>query len=247
MCIVFGWLVGYEIVPADIQYGNVYFSLTTNKTFLPGEKMKLLLFANGVDALEFRFCTVNDAVLFFEKLDTVHDFGHFVQKEQVETRTLLERFHDWKRETWVGIRNFFRHQYTSEVREKIREERGTKQKTKEVEATVFAQTPILNSQQLVARWVQKMPPHYYAQTEEVPVSTLAQGVYLVEATDGQLRAYTVVVVTEMGLVTKRASGQLVTFLPSPRSPPPVAHANILPWSGKKGLGAMKSGQARHPQ
>src|SRR5260370_1877149 len=110
--------------PADSQYGNVYFSLTTNKTFLPGEKINLHLYANGVDALEFRVYKVNDPVRFFEKLDNVHNFGHFGQKEQVETRTLLERFHDSKRETWVGIRNFFPHHYTSEVREKIREERG---------------------------------------------------------------------------------------------------------------------------
>ena len=228
-------------IPADSQYGNVYFSLTTNKTFLPGEKINLHLYANGVDTLEFRVYKVNDAVRFFEKLDNVHNFGHFVQKEQVETRTLLERVHDWKREVWVGIRNFFRHQYSSEVREKIREERGTKQKTKEVEATVFAQTPILNSQQLVARWQQKLPPHYYAQTEEVPVSTLAKGVYLVEATDGQLRAYTVVVVTELGLVTKSASGQVLTFVADRRSGAPVAKANILLWSDKKELAQMKSG------
>jgi len=217
-------------IPADSQYGNVYFSLTTNKTFLPGEKINLHLYANGVDALEFRVYKVNDPVRFFEKLDNVHNFGHFVQKEQVETRTPLERFHDWKREVWVGIRNFFRHQYTSEVREKIREERGNTRKNKEVEATVFAQTPILNSQQLVARWQQKMPPHYYAQTEEVPVSTLAKGVYLVEATDGQLRAYTIVVVTELGLVTKSAAGQVVTFVADRRSGMPVAKANILLWS-----------------
>ncbi len=142
---------------------------------------------------------------------------------------------------WVGIRNYFRHQYSSEVREKIREERGQTQKNKEVEATVFAQTPILNSQQLVARWQQKMPPHYYAQTEEVPVSSLAKGVYLVEATDGQLRAYTIVVVTELGLVTKSAAGQVVTFVADRRSGAPVAKANILLWSDKKELAQMKSG------
>src|SRR5712692_9130341 len=167
--------------------------------------------------------------------------GTLCRLEEVETRTLLERFHDWKREVWVGIRNFFRHQYSSEVRGKIREERGQAQKSKEVEATVFAQTPILNSQQLVARWVQKMPPHYYAQTEEVPVSTLAKGVYLVEATNGQLRAYTVVVVTELGLVTKSAAGQVVAFVADRRSGVPVAKANILMWSDKKELAQMKSG------
>ncbi len=228
-------------IPADSQYGNVYFSLSTNKTFLPGEKINLHLYANGVDALEFRVYKVNDAVRFFEKLDNVHNFGHFVQKEQVESRTLLERFHDWKRETWSGIRNFFRHQYSGEVREKIREQRGDAKKSKEVEATLFAQTPILNSQQLVARWQQKMPPHYYAQTEEVPVSSLAKGVYLVEATNGQLRAYTIVVVTEIGLVTKSAAGQVVTFVADRRSGAPVAKANILLWSDKKELVQLKSG------
>lgn len=53
-------------IPADSQYGNVYFSLSTNKTFLPGEKINLHLYANGVDALEFRVYKVNDAVRFFE-------------------------------------------------------------------------------------------------------------------------------------------------------------------------------------
>jgi len=228
-------------IPADSQYGNVYFSLSTNKTFLPGEKINLHLYANGVDALEFRVYKVNNPVRFFEKLDNVHNFGHFVQKEQVETRTLLERFHDWKRELWSGIRNFFRHQYSSEVREKIREERGDTKKGKEVEATVFAQTPILNSQQLVARWQQKMPPHYYAQTEEVPVSRLAKGVYLVEATNGQLRAYTIVIVTELGLVTKSAAGQMLAFVADRRSGAPVAKTNILLWSDKKELAQMTSG------
>jgi alpha-2-macroglobulin len=228
-------------IPADSQYGNVYFSLSTNKTFLPGEKINLHLYANGVDALEFRVYKVNNAMRFFEKLDNVHNFGHFVQKEQVETRTLLERFHDWKRELWSRIRNFFRHQYSSEVREKIREERGDAKKSKEVEATVFAQPPILNSQQLVARWHQKLPPHYYAQTEEVPVSTLSNGVYLVEATNGQLRAYTIVIVTELGLVTKSAAGQMLTFVADRRSGAPVAKANILLWSDKKELAQMKSG------
>ncbi len=229
-------------IPAGSQYGNVFFSLTTNKTFLPGEKINLHLYANGVDALEFRVYKVNNPVRFFEKLDNVHNFGHLVQKEQVETRTLLERFHDWKRELWSEIRDFFRHQYSSEVRAKIREERGDAKKNKEVEATVFAQTPILNSQQLVARWQQKMPPHYYAQTKEVPVSALAKGVYLVEATNGELRAYTVVVVTEMGLVTKSARGQVVTFVADRRSGAPVAKANILLWSDKKELAQMKSGE-----
>jgi uncharacterized protein YfaS (alpha-2-macroglobulin family) len=227
-------------VPADSQRGNVYFTLSTSKTFLPGEKINLHLYANGVDQLEFRVYKVKNAVRFFELLDSVHNFGHVTPKEQVQTETLLERFHDWKRDVWMEIRDFFRKQYSSQVRAQIREERGNEQKSKQAQATEFAQAPILNSEQLVARWLQKMPPHYYAKTEEVPVAGLGKGVYLVEATDGQLRAYTVVIVSELGLVTKSAPGQLVAFVANLKSGAPVPRADILVWADKKGLTQLQS-------
>src|SRR5258707_7785091 len=63
-------------IPADSQYGNVYFSLSTNKTFLPGEKINLHLYANGVDALEFRVYKVNDAVRFLDRKSTRLNSSH---------------------------------------------------------------------------------------------------------------------------------------------------------------------------
>ena len=228
-------------VPADSQRSNVYFTLSASKTFVPGEKINLHLYSNGVDQLEFRVYKVKNAVRFFQLIDSVHNFGHVTPKERVNTETLLERFHDWKRDIWMDIRDFFRMQYSSEVRAQIREERGKSEKGKPAaEATVYAQVPILNSEQLVARWVQKTPPHYYAQTEEVPVSDLSKGVYLVEATDGQLRAYTVVIVSELGLVTKTAPGQLVTFVADRKTGAPVSKADILVWADKKGLAQLQS-------
>ena len=44
----------------------------------------------------------------------------------------------------------------------------------------------------------------------MPVSD--KGVYLVEATDGTLRAYTIVVVTEIAIITKAAPGRLLSFV-----------------------------------
>src|SRR5260370_41074887 len=50
------------------------------------------------------------------------------------------------------------------------------------------------------------------------------------------------VVMEMGLVTKSARGQVVTFAADRRSGAPVAKANIRLWSDKKELAQMKSGE-----
>ena len=220
-------------MPAGSQRSGAFFSLSTSKTFLPGEKVNIRLYANGVEALEFRVYKVNDPARFFEKLDNVHSFGHVSPKEQIETPTLLERFHDWKDELWFEIWDFFRYQYSSRVRAQIREKQGRARKSEMGEAAVFAQVPVLNGKQLVARWHQQMPPHFFAETEEVPVNALAKGVYLVEATNGELRAYTIVIVSELGVVTKTTVGQIVTFAADRRTGAPVAKAKVLVWTDKK--------------
>ena len=229
------------ITPAGGQRPNAYFSLSTNKTYLPGEKIGLRVFANNVDALEFRVYKVKDPALFFERLDNPHDFGRVAPKEQIDNPTFLERFHDWKHGVWVDIRDFFRYQFSSRSRSQLREERQAKTKAQAgPTADVFAQVPVINSSQLVARWKQEMPPSFYSETENVPVQNLPKGLYLVEATDGQLRAYTIVIVSELGLVTKTTEGQVLTFAADRRSGAPVSGADIRVWADKKEKAHLKS-------
>lgn len=220
-------------MPAGGQRTGAFFSVSTHKTFVPGERVTVSLYANGVDALEFRVYRVNDPVQFFEKLESVHNFGRVSPKEQVETPTLVERFHDWKHELWIEIRDFFRYQYSVRVRAQIRESQTPPPKRKTGEATSFAQVPLLNTRQLVARWRQELPPSYFAGNQEVPLQSLAKGVYLVEATNGELRAYTIVIISELGVVTKTTPGQVVTFTADRRSGAPIAKASVLLWSDKK--------------
>jgi alpha-2-macroglobulin len=229
------------IAPAGGQRPNAYFSLSTNKTYLPGEKIGLRVFANNVDALEFRIYKVKDPALFFERLDNPHDFGRTAPKERIDNLTFLERFHDWKHGVWVDIRDFFRYQFSSRSRSQLREERQAKTKVQAGPAAdVFAQVPVINSSQLVARWKQEMPPSFYSETENVPVQNLPKGLYLVEATDGQLRAYTIVIVSELGLVTKTTEGQVLTFAADRRSGAPVSGADVRVWADKKEKAHLKS-------
>jgi uncharacterized protein YfaS (alpha-2-macroglobulin family) len=229
------------ITPAGGQRPNAFFSLSTNKTYLPGEKIGLRVYATNVDSLEFRVYKVNDPALFFERLDNPHDFGRISPKEQVDNPTFLERFHDWKHGVWVDIRDFFRYQFSSRSRAELREQRQAKAKAQAgPTADIFAQVPVINNSQLVARWKQEMPPRFYSEMESVPVQNLSKGLYLVEATDGQLRAYTIVIVSELGLVTKTTAGQVLTFAADRRSGVPISGADVHVWADKKEKAHLKS-------
>jgi uncharacterized protein YfaS (alpha-2-macroglobulin family) len=226
------FLLFAEILPARGQRPGGYFSISTNKTFLPGEKVGVRVFSTGVDALEFRVYRIKDPVAFIERLDDPHQFGHVSPREQIEAPSLLERFHDWKYGCWIEIRDFFRYQFSDRSRAAIREWQGRAHKGKIASAAIFAQAPVLNSSQLVARWRQQMPLSFFSETETVPVNALPKGVYLVEATDGALRAYTILVVSKMGLITKAAPGQILAFTADRRSGVPVAQADVRVWFDK---------------
>ncbi len=217
----------------DAQRPAGYFSLSTNKTYLPGEKIGITVFSENVDALEFRVYRVKDPVAFFEHLDNVHNFGHTSPKERVDNPTVLERVDHWKHATWVQIRDFFRTQFSRKSRAHIREDETSARSNKSISAAIYAQVPLLNSSQLVARWHQPLSPRFYSETATIPVDTLEKGAYLIEATNGDLRAYTIVMVSELGLVTKISKGQVLVFAADRRSGVPIPDADVRVWSNKQ--------------
>ena len=214
------------LLPALAHAGEPYFSVSTDRTFSPGQKATVHLYTRDVNALEFRLYHVNDPMLFFEKLGDVHGFGHTTPKEQIEEPTAIERYHDWKHGIWTRIRNFFRGQFSAHSRAEIREAAGEARKSSVSSATMFAQVPLLNSSQLVARWKQDVPPKFFSEHQDVPVESLASGVYVVEATDGNLRAYTLIVVTELAVVTKSAPGQLLAFAVERKGGTPIPDTRV---------------------
>src|SRR5262249_12942594 len=205
--------------PVWADASSPYFSLSTDRTFQPGDKVTVHLYTRDVQALEFRLYKVNDPVAFFEQLRDVHGFGtgHYGPKEEIEEKTALEKYHDWKRHWWIQIRDFFRGQFSTRSRAQIRAEQGEKQKSHAGSATMFAQVPLLNSKPLVARWKQEVPNRFFSERQDVPVGQLEKGAYVVEATDGTmhpegaLRAYTVLIVSDLAVVTKTAPGQLLAY------------------------------------
>jgi uncharacterized protein YfaS (alpha-2-macroglobulin family) len=216
--------------PAHGQSKSVSFNLSTGKSFAPNEPVKIHLYTRNVDALEFRVYRIDDPVKFIENLRELHSFGNeapFGPAERIDERTWLERFHDWKEGLWSSIRDFFRHQFSHEARSSLRAKQNAySHKSRIVSEAEFAQIPLLNSQQLVARWRQLVPATYISDNNDVPVKNLGAGLYLIEATDGHYKAYTLLMVSQMALVTRTGAGGVIAFVVDRVSGAPIPGVKV---------------------
>ena len=88
-------------------------------------------------------------------------------------------------------------------------------------AAQFARVPLLNESQLVARWKLITPPVIVSETQQLPIDSLGPGVYLVEATDGTYKAYTVAIATSIAIVERSAHGQASVYVADRNSGAPV--------------------------
>ena len=230
--------------PAVAKDAPRSFSLSTTRTFAPGESVKVQLYAKNVPELEFRVYRVKDAEKFFAGLKDLHSFGDQSSSpnERLDERTWIERLHDYKAHLWWLVRRFFRGQFTDEARDSFRESQGKLgKKSKVVGATEFAQIPILNESQLVARWKLETPPALVSETELLPIEGLGAGVYLIEATDGTYKAYTVAIVTSIAVVERVKSGQVSLFVADRKTGAPVENADVALWANGKQQSKGKTG------
>lgn len=216
----------------------VSFNLSTNRTFSPDEKPSIHLYTHDVDELEFRVYRINDAEKFLAGLSDLHSFDNgapWGPKEQIDQKTWLERFHDWKHHLWFLVRQFFRRQFSSETRDVFHAKQASlAHRSRIVGVAQFAQIPLLNDKQLVARWRQEVPLTFISDSQDLPIDPLPAGFYLIEATDGHYKAYTVLMVSRMALITRTSAGSVLAYLVDRRSGAPIAHAQV-----KVGFGASE--------
>jgi alpha-2-macroglobulin len=211
-----------------------WFSLTSQRTYLPGEKPEISVNAHNVNQLEFRVYRVNNPVKFFSQMQELHNFGGQGPAMPRQAHTWLEKFHAWKHRIWAWIRDFIRGQFSPDSRRQIRLwEMGAGEKKQGPKVETYAQVPVLNQQQVVSVWKWSVPTHEQWESVTVAVPVSDKGVYLVEATDGKLRAYTIVVITEVAIITKAGPGRLMSFVVDRRSGDPIAGMLVRVWIDQK--------------
>ncbi len=137
----------------DDSDAESWFSLTSQKTFLTGEKPEIAVNAHNVKQLEFRVYRVNDPVKFFSQMQELHNFGGQGPALPKQAHTWLEKFHAWKHRIWAWVRDFVRAQFSPDSRHEIRIwQMGGTAPTKGPKVASYAQVPVLNQQQVVSVW-----------------------------------------------------------------------------------------------
>lgn len=187
------------------------FVLRTSQTFAPGQTPKIDVQFRQIGYLDFRIYRVADPAAFFAGLKNPHQFGG-PPPNIPQTPTLLERWHGWKRAAGGAWHDFLRRQFSRRVREAYLA-RGHSGKYRQIpiHVSAFAAVPLLNRRQLVLSWRELIPKTRDWESRTIPCPLTRPGLYLAEAVSGELRAYTLVFITRLGVVTKAARGQLLVF------------------------------------
>ena len=188
------------------------FTLSSSEVFTTRDAAAFSLTFQRITQLDFRVYKVRDALKFFAGLRDPHQLGG-EERPVPQERSWIERLAEWKARQRRSVRSFFRSQVSQPYRRQRRQARDTQEIAKRValNQTSFAQVPLLNPEQLITSWRELLPNHRDPEYRRVPLAIKEPGVYLVEAVSGVLRAYTIVIISDVGVITKVAPGQLVVF------------------------------------
>lgn len=226
-----------------------FFSLSTNRTYGTNERPRLSLSYRDIDAIDFRVYRVNDPVKFFRGLDNPHEFGEDEEGEfesfyRKRKPTFLERVRAFKNGFYLSFRDYFRAQLKHESRKSFNQKFRAPDELKEAEVqrtplnvADYARVPLLNQDQLVRGWREKLPPldnDYDRRT--IPLGQREPGVYLVEAVNGDLRAFSVAIVTDLTMIEKTSrDGNLMLYAVNRQTGAPRAGVQVQVMQGKDTL------------
>ncbi len=217
--------------------GKPFFSLSTHRTYGTSDNARLWVDYQSIDHLDFRVYQVKDPHKFFTQLKNPHQMGEHEEEEVASSlphrKSFLERVRGFKRWAYTGIKMFVRGQLQHDSRQafnqKFRKEADPIRTPLNV--SDYARVPLLNPDLLVSSWREPLPPleNEYDQ-RMIPLGKRTPGVYLVEAVENDLRAYTVVVVTDLTMIDKTTrDGELLIYTVDRKTgePRPGAQVEIV--------------------
>ena len=212
--------------PLTCQSENPYFSVTSSRTFGTKEEASVNIAGVDVAAVQMRVYRINDPVKFYSELEEAHSFGGTNPRPKGK-KTWLESLHEWKRELRRDIRRGLRGQFTESPSAHFSKP-GERVVTSSpaTEETYFAQAPVLNQEQLVLSFIQPVSGIDRWTSIPVPIRVKEKGVYLVEAVSGNLRAYTVLNVTDIVMINKMGKTQLLSYLADRQTGQPISGATV---------------------
>src|SRR4029453_8362004 len=232
--------------PAAAQSGNsqsrASFSLSSSRVATTHESPAIYLTYRRLDHLDFRIYRVSNPVAFLAGLKDPHQLGSEEPLVDQEPTT-LERIADWKADWRSRIRSFFRAQFTHDYRQARRQQldRNAVVLRRTINVNSFAQVPLLNRSLLVTSWREMLPSMRDADVRRIPIDVKQPGMYVVEAVLPPHRAYTIVIVSDIGLITKAAPGQVLAYTADRTSGKPLAGCDIRVLTQQKSIASGTTG------
>jgi uncharacterized protein YfaS (alpha-2-macroglobulin family) len=200
-----------------------YFSLRSSRTFGSNGEPSIALTASNVDSLDFRVYRINDPIAFFQQLEDPHQFGGNAPRPPHEP-SFLEMIHEWKADLRATIRRSVRTQFTESPAPHFQNLlHGRKNAGNQAH---YPESPVLNPQQLVLSFAHKVQSQQRWGNENVDLDLKQRGVYLVEAVNKDLRAYTILVVSDLVMTVKTGDKGMVAFVCDRNTGEPVRGAQI---------------------
>jgi hypothetical protein len=194
------------------------FSLTSSRTYATTDRPRVWLNYKGLEQIDFRVYRIHDPSKFFKQLDDPHQMGDREKAEAALRRkptaletvrsvkdTLYESFRDYVR---AQIRYLTRRNFNQNVRRAHAED-----SRRPLNVADYARVPLLNPDQMVSSWREKLPPLKENDRRSIPLGQREPGVYLVEAVGGgDQRAYSVAIVTDLLMVNKTTpEGEVLVY------------------------------------
>ncbi|MGH9822166.1 MAG: MG2 domain-containing protein, partial [Blastocatellia bacterium] len=226
-----------------------FFQLSTNHTYGTTDKARVWVTYQGIDHLDFRVYKVSDPVQFFKQLNDPHQMGEREKTEVAQTYneekpSPLEKVRSVKVSIFRRIKDYLRDQLHPATRQ-VMVEKFHGEDRLPLNVADYAQVPLLNSNQLIGSWRELLAkPETDSDTRFVALGKQGPGVYLVEAVNEGLRAYTVAVVTDMTMVTKTApGGGVLVYTVDRKSGKPQSGAQVIAVNGGKTLATGSTDQS----
>lgn len=218
------------------------FSLSSSEVFSARSRPEVTLTFERLSALDFRVYKVRDPFAFFAALKDPHVLGS-PEYTVPQERSWIERIAAWKASRRAMLLSFLRRQASSRLRaeRRARERADTVQRRVQLGVNAFAQVPLLNDQQVVTTWRELLPNLRDTDVRRVPIEVTEPGVYVVEAVAGQQMASTVVIVSDVALVTKAAPGVVLAYLADRFSGAPMAGCDVRIVASQQTLGEGRTG------
>lgn len=225
---LFGLLLGLLMAAPVIgqREAQPYFSLSSDRTFGANQTPTIYVAGSNVAAVQIRVYRVKDPVAFYRRLEDSHIFGPQEQR-RIQKKSFLGSVRIWKHDLRRRIRLFLRGQFTESVSAHFRTPKPPQPKPSSISReNYFAEAPLLNRDQLVLSFIQPLNKGNWS-SANVPIHVKDKGIYLVEAVSGGLRAYTIVIKSNLVLVTKVGRESIKAFVADRESGEPVSGATLI--------------------